>query len=418
MINIGRKFKRSFILLMKALLIGAGFQIPLYFYVGNFTKKDYISTENSVSSEYGIEVCTEKRNFVFIKCMKCATETMATIIRRFGYKRVLNFVLPVKNNIYLGWPYIMEKSDYRPSKWPYNIIFEHSVYNSSVMSALMPNDTVYITSIREPWNRLVSSFQYFRIGDIAEVPKNNFTEYVKNIEKYDKTFSDPKKHKFRGCIADNFSLVQNLQGHCLGMPLGFPKERMDISKNLTAIKEYINHIEKQFSLVMIVEYMYESLILLKRMMCWSLQDILHHSSNVLGVKQTYAKGNNYNIYKNYSHIDFIIYDHFNATFWRKVKAQGQDFYDELDHFKLIQMLINQFCFVEGNTKPNGKFLTIPKSRFNSEFNFTSDECGLMSRYLLIDLREQYDRVEQPKKEDLTGKWEEPPRGCSYPIPNH
>jgi hypothetical protein len=49
--------------------------------------------------------------------MKCATETMGTIIRRFGYKRALNFVLSVKNNIYLGWPYIMMKTDHRPSKW-------------------------------------------------------------------------------------------------------------------------------------------------------------------------------------------------------------------------------------------------------------------------------------------------------------
>jgi hypothetical protein len=85
---------------------------------------------------------------------------MGTIIRRFGYKRVLNFVLPVKNNIYLGWPYIMTKTDYRPSKWPYNIIFEHSVYNCTIMTSLMPNNTVYLTSIREPWRRLVSSYQY------------------------------------------------------------------------------------------------------------------------------------------------------------------------------------------------------------------------------------------------------------------
>jgi hypothetical protein len=78
--------------------------------------------------------------------MKCATETMGTIIRRFGYKRALNFVLPVKNNIYLGWPYIMMKTDYRPSKWPYNIIFEHSVYNYTIMTSLMPNNTVYLTT--------------------------------------------------------------------------------------------------------------------------------------------------------------------------------------------------------------------------------------------------------------------------------
>jgi hypothetical protein len=38
------------------------------------------------------------------------------------------------------------------------------------------------------------------------------------------------------------------------------------------------------------------------------------------------------------------------------KEQGEDFYGEVDQFKLVQMLVNQFCFVEGNFQTYGQFL--------------------------------------------------------------
>lgn len=415
------KLKRFFVLILKVSTLYLGFQILHYFYTSiiqleNITK---LSQTEMVDMKFSNEEpCFEKRNFVFIKCMKCATETMATIIRRFGLKRVLNFVLPVKNNIYLGWPFIMEKSDYRPSKWSYNIIFEHSIYNESIMSAIMPKDTLYLTIIRHPWSRLVSSYQYFGLDRISEAPTGNFTEYVKNIEKYDKIFGDPRKHRLRGCFPDHFSVVKNLMGHCLGMPLGFPQGRGNITDNKTAIQEYINFIDQKFSLVMIVEYMYESMVLLKRLMCWKLQDIVHKVSNVIGNHHKFTKGDNYKIYEKFSHVDFIIYDHFNASFWKKVRDQGPDFYDEVNHFKLVQLTCNQFCFVEKKTNTQGKFLTIPKSRFNDQFNITSEECKMMDKYLLKDLRKQYDKVEKPKRVEETGEWHEPQRGCSYPIPKH
>ena len=79
-----------------------------------FHRNQYFETDENKCME-------EKTNFVFIKCMKCATETMATILRRFGYLRDLNFVLPVNRNIYLGWPFPIEESDIRQSKFDYNI---------------------------------------------------------------------------------------------------------------------------------------------------------------------------------------------------------------------------------------------------------------------------------------------------------
>ena len=62
------------------------------------------------------------------------------------------------------------------------------------------------------------------------------------------------------------------------MFLGFDEAE---SGNLQAIKDYINFIDKQFMLVMISDYFDESLILLRRLMNWSMAGKSTPSSRVL-----------------------------------------------------------------------------------------------------------------------------------------
>ena len=366
--------------------------------------------------------CTEQINVVFIKCMKCATETMGTIIRRFGYKRNLNFVVPVRHNIYLGWPFPIQESDYRPSKRPFNILMEHSIYNHTVMSAMMPANTSFITFIRSPWQHFLSSFSYFGLRFIVSQSEINVTEYLGDIEKYERIYKSPKKKHFRECIPNGFSIVKNLMSHCMGMPLGFPNDRPDFSANESAITGYINQLENQFSLVMIVDYFFESLILLKRKLCWNFKDIVFHRSNVNTDKYQALppSGKYFEIFKNFSRVDFKLFDHFNSTFWRKVKAEGPSFYEEVNQFKIVQLLVERFCFTEENYKTKGKTLTVPASRYNAEFTVTSEDCDLMNKYLLIPIRERYNELELHG--NTTGYWyanelsakEKPLRGCSHP----
>jgi hypothetical protein len=82
---------------------------------------------------------------------------------------------------------------------------------------------IHFIKIREPWRRLVSSYHYFRIAEIGEVPSANFTEYVRNIEKYDRIYRSPEK----------------LLGLPSGKPRGIPKQcpcRFFTSEKLSAIQ--------------------------------------------------------------------------------------------------------------------------------------------------------------------------------------
>ncbi|KAL3857030.1 hypothetical protein ACJMK2_011731 [Sinanodonta woodiana] len=369
--------------------------------------------------------CTEeKRHIVFIKCMKCATESMETIFRRFGYIRKLNFVLPRKRNLYLGWPGPMEKMDYRPSKRPFDILTEHAIYNKTFMDDLMPNDTVYISIIREPWSHFKSTFSYFRMASIGELPKvsDQLSEFLSDIEKYERIYSSPKKNFLRWCTPDYFSPTRSMMSHCLGMPLGFPKGRKDIMNNDTAIMEYIQFIEKHFKLVMLVEYFDESLILLKRLMCWSLKDILYQKTNSgnYSYRSYEPTKQQQEIHRNWSRADYMLYEYFNKTFWTKVAAQGPDFIEEVKHFKAVEATIQKFCFGEKRPNLSTDVFIIRKTKFNSEFNVTKEYCELMHFFILPKLWEQYSQMEglQPDHslsfKDLLFP-NRPEKGCSWTL---
>ena len=375
-------------------------------------------TGNFITSEVNGEYCLEEQtNFVFIKCMKCATESLGTVFRRFGYTRHLNFALPGKRNIYLGWPYPFEKQYVRPSKIKYNILFEHSVYNGPVMKSVMANDTVFITMIRSPWEQFKSSFNYFRLGDISGLASDDdMNEYLSDIEQYEEVYKSSKNNEKRWCFPDGFSMTRNILSHCLGMPLGFPKGREDISHDPSAVASFIKHLHENFLLIMIADYFYESLVLLKRLMCWSLKDIVFRRANINSYKfkSVPAEGKYFEIHRNWSRIDYLLFEHFNKTFWKKVANQGSDFKQEVDHFRLVHLVVDRFCFVENSWLFPTKYLTIPSSQFNPVFNVSGEECSMMTTYMLPMLWERYYQDEglTPESFKDVNKRPKPPIGCS------
>ena len=105
----------------------------------------------------------ERINMVYIKTHKTASDTTTNILHRFGLRRKLTFVQPVHKHMQLCFPYLLEPYCFRPLKTKqFNIMCQHVVYTPEVMSRIMPSDTVYFTTIRDPLARAKSSFAYFK----------------------------------------------------------------------------------------------------------------------------------------------------------------------------------------------------------------------------------------------------------------
>ncbi|KAK6998966.1 galactose-3-O-sulfotransferase 2-like isoform X1 [Biomphalaria glabrata] len=331
--------------------------------------------------------CAEKTNFVFIKGMKCATSTLLGVFYRFGYSRNLSFVSPLGNKIYLNWPFPMTRLDFRPSNRGYNILADHAIFTENLMSEIMPNDTIYISIVREPFSHVKSVIQYFNILNISGVPRNisdPLSVYFSSIEQYEAIYKS-QYAKQRWCVPDGFSLTKNLMSHCHGMPLGFPPGTKDISNDHAAVESYLEHLDKKFSLIMIVEHFYESVILLRRLMCWAFKDIIFIRANVARYDFDVTKIDPHvvDIYRNWSSIDYRLFHYFNQTLWRRISEQGPKFFEEVVEFKYVQNEIDVYCQSIYNLGKLSEYpsniskFVVPPSSWTDQFSVTPSDCWVL-----------------------------------------
>uniref|UniRef100_A0A7M5V5D7 Uncharacterized protein n=1 Tax=Clytia hemisphaerica TaxID=252671 RepID=A0A7M5V5D7_9CNID len=107
------------------------------------------------------KACKRKKNIVFLKTHKTGSSTITNILNRYGEARNLNFVLPNIGSNRLDWPWFFKNTSfYSLNGTEPNILCNHARFNKQPMTDLMPNDTVYVTILRNPISQFESSFSY------------------------------------------------------------------------------------------------------------------------------------------------------------------------------------------------------------------------------------------------------------------
>ena len=90
-----------------------------------------------------------------------------------------------------------------------------------------------------------------------------------------------------------------------------------------AVMEKIQHVERSFDLVMISEYFSESLVLLKKILCWNMSDVTSFKLNSRMNNRKYQLSEtNRNKLENYLKADYKLYNHFKKIFIRKMEKFG------------------------------------------------------------------------------------------------
>ena len=319
--------------------------------------------------------CSKQVNIVYIKMIKCASTTLSGMFRRFGYTHNLSFVLPPKNRIYLGWPYLLDDTLYRPKKTKqFNILCDHAVYDRPIMDRLMPAKSFYVTSLREPFSQVKSMLNYYNVFNISGLKSSNpFADYLNDIERYEAVYKSPGAAKTRDCIPDGFSMSKNLMSFNLGFPTGFLPGSSDKSEDDQFIQDWIGKLDSELDFVMITEHFHESLVLLRRKLCWTIKDMLFSHSNTL----SYAHRANHDEtlvtkYRKWSRVDYALYDHFNKSLWVEIAKEGEDFWGEVEHLRTTNQEVNQFCTSE--EPASGKVLAVPPSHWNEWFSVDKEFC--------------------------------------------
>ena len=161
--------------------------------------------------------------------------------------------------------------------------------------------------------------------------------------------------------------------------------------NETLVREKIEEIETDFDLVMIAEYFYESLILLRHELCWDLQDVTSFTLNArIKSDKDKMKKRTRILLANYLKYDYMLYNHFKQIFIKSLAVFG---YTKLE--KEVEQLTtldeNNFKMCSLEPRPNG-FLSGdqkwygPSNLFGYNVHSDEEECisMTMSGLKLID----------------------------------
>ncbi|XP_071941141.1 galactosylceramide sulfotransferase-like [Antedon mediterranea] len=225
----------------------------------------------------------------------------------------------------------------------------------------MPSDSFYVTIIREPVSVFHSYFGYFGWKKKFELQNysNPIEEFMNRMETFDVI---PESYKTRrDVVFHHFDYKQNIETD-------------------TMAKMVMANMERELDFVMLLEYLDESLILLKNKLCWSFEDILYVPKLVrsqrFAINESLA-----NRIRKWSRWDVILYDRFNTSFWKQVDTFGLDkMKRELKIFKEKQKELRENCTDEKDNNiskvKNMKFKShIEKDGFcwkiqRSETNYT------------------------------------------------
>lgn len=328
--------------------------------------------KTSLSTFLQKQRCMKHINVSFLKVHKAGSTTVMNIFLRFAIQHGLNVVLPHKSTgfgfNYLGYGKTVtrEKIVPLPANETYNILCNHVVYNKTAFRSIMPPDTKYIGILREPESQFRSAMLYY--GFYNSLEKYNKEKNISvNGSMLTEFLKDPKQFKVGGTY-----YVHNK----MSFDLGLPAEKFEDD---LFIDSYLKELANDYEIMLIMEEFEESLVLMKRHLCWDMKDILYVPLNIKKAKVhvAFSEEDRKNL-KVWNRADFKLYNLFKNVFSEKKSAQGADFGAEVEVFKTVRKQIEDFC---------NKLMEFPKdtppiyfvrtSKFNNEFQVTKHDCNLM-----------------------------------------
>nr|CAB3248112.1 galactose-3-O-sulfotransferase 3 [Phallusia mammillata] len=278
------------------------------------------NVDEEIEENFELRKCDKPvSTFVFLRTHKTGSTTLRAFLHgyvdRYKFSKYMAWHHP--------WPYSagypgLFKCKYMVPKGSL-INTQHTRFNPEEMKKCFNNDTRYFTILRRPWENFLSTYFYFR-------DKQSFLVGCDGMPKvYIKQGRTMSTGQF---LAEAATLLKpeipfyfrfrNFQSHNLGIDAMLTDE--------DEIKRQIEDIDKNMHLVMLLEYLDESLILMKELLCFD-WDVLSKYEHKNSRKYTPTMMKDDEERKNFEHlynIDLMLYDHFNKTFWKRVDAYGRE----------------------------------------------------------------------------------------------
>ena len=157
----------------------------------------------------------------------------------------------------------------------------------------------------------------------------------------------------------------------------------DDGENVSEVNEFLREIKSEFEHVLAAEHFDESLIVMRRKLCWEISDIFYFPLLVQNYhyKNRTLEQELVDKLTNWSRVDAMLHKTFNETLWKNIAQYGEDYWDELIFYRNQKQRIVQFCspFIESqrkwcNVSDFKEYLDIPESPWGADFRIDVVWC--------------------------------------------
>ena len=285
--------------------------------------------------------CEPQKNILFLKTHKTGSSTVTNILNRYTDYHNLTMLLPRgKRTGTLYWPERFNQVFARvnQSRMP-NVLANHARFNQKPMNQLFPRiKTKYITILRKPVFQWESSFNYFRLGTLLGLTRIGINDtigyFLNNPPSIDWVKNATRRYP-------KFWFLKNPQAFDLGFD-----NRRDI--DASTIHNFVKTVERNFDLVLIMEHFEESMTLLKRRMCWSLDDVTYFKSNerLDKDKRAHMAEKHEQKIRDWNSVDVALYSYFYKKFWADIRKEGTDFQQDLKELRSRNAFYKKTCIAK------------------------------------------------------------------------
>ncbi|XP_051965435.1 galactose-3-O-sulfotransferase 2 isoform X2 [Xyrauchen texanus] len=283
-------------------------------------------------------MCQPKNHIVFLKTHKTASSTILNILYRYGDSRNLTFALPLNMHSQLFYPAFFAthfvEGIRTSSVKEYHILCNHMRFNSREVRKLMPKNTFYFSILRNPVAMMESIFVYYKAIPAFRVVKNLEEFLIQGGRSYNATVLN--NHYARNILTFDFGLDSTA-----------PENEEDLDRRSA---EIIAAVERDFQLILISEYFDESVVLLKHTLCWTLDDVLSFRLNSRSERSRRPLSpETEEQIKVWNSLDWRLYQHFNATFWKRIDAilGRTELQREVELLKAGRRKLEETCLIGG-----------------------------------------------------------------------
>ena len=307
--------------------------------------------------------------FAFVKNHKCGTMTLTTMFLRSAEEKGLEIALPNSSSWKLDWPNPVR--NVHPSRKPsqkYDALVLHAMYDRVTWDRIMEPGYKRISILRSPFEQFKSFFNFFFVYYIVKW-KRDLQNQKTDLSEFDEFLANPSRYV-------NYMYIpsKNVQAFNFGFNRSIEETRDELFED-----NFVEKIHKEFDLMLITDYMNESMVLLKEEFCWDLPDVLFSMKNDRPYRNFRDKNVAHQLeiereekYKKWATLDYKLFNKFNKTFWLKVRSI-KNFEEKLESYQSILNRVSLFC--RKNTKSSALTISESENYWKESFQIDKVFCS-------------------------------------------